>query len=790
MKIIISSTLFLLVIVCQAQVVDKTRLEYFEDKLVSPQIGMTISSDGQMGAFLFANSKLNVFDLIHSRLLKTLPIEIGDVGEIRFNSDNSELVIIERNRVRALDWRTGEIKMDEALSDEIVCGDISLNNMLAVASLDNITVWDLNSHSKKNTISVKQNIATIFFSPKEAHLMVNPRVNMLGSKSFIYDYNTGQIVNTFNKLFFGTYDATGDRMFIHRFRRVKVKRSTVSTPVLYESSVNNLKDSRVIYSGLEKSSDVGTVTTTLPIADKLVGTAGYRGFTVYDVVNGGKVFTTKKTKRDRSASAFGFYQKYVAKVVYKLNEDRVLINAYGDNINQIYSASQNEIIGYIFTDGNNDLATITRDGKFDGSIQAASKLYWSAKNSSKKTSVESTFDRGFTPNLLVSLINTQNVIVDFDIDAEIGAIPEIRIKSFNQEQVSEKGTSPIFSSSQKLATIEVEIESDIKTVKQIKLFQNNKVVGAEDDPASTIISFEVSLTSTFGVDNFFYATASGKNGIDSEKQKITVKYTGKTDDKAKLFLVTIGINEYKNPKYNLNYAIADADAFENAMSEGAKPVFETIQNVKIRNNDFNKKNILTALETVQRESSEQDMLIFYYAGHGVMSEGAAKDSDFFLVPHDVTQLYGRDDLLYEKAISATELKDISRKINAQKQVFILDACQSAAALDAVTRRGVAEERAIAQLARSTGTFWITATGSEQYATEFESLGHGVFTYALVEGLNGKADGGNQDNKITVRELNAYLESRVPELAEEYKGSPQFPSGYSFGNDFPLVIYKN
>ncbi|HRX00430.1 MAG TPA: caspase family protein, partial [Cyclobacteriaceae bacterium] len=156
---------------------------------------------------------------------------------------------------------------------------------------------------------------------------------------------------------------------------------------------------------------------------------------------------------------------------------------------------------------------------------------------------------------------------------------------------------------------------------------------------------------------------------------------------------------------------------------------------------------------------------------------------------DVTQLYGRDDMLAEKALSATELKEISRKINAQKQVFILDACQSAAALDAVTRRGVAEERAIAQLARSTGTFWITATGSEQFATEFESLGHGVFTYALIEGLQGKADGGNPDNKITVRELNAYIESRVPELAEEYKGTPQFPSGYSFGNDFPLVIYK-
>ncbi len=195
------------------------------------------------------------------------------------------------------------------------------------------------------------------------------------------------------------------------------------------------------------------------------------------------------------------------------------------------------------------------------------------------------------------------------------------------------------------------------------------------------------------------------------------------------------------------------------------------------------------MEKVQKEAHEQDMLIFYYAGHGMMSEGTTREIEFFIVPHDVTQLYGKDEMLFDKAISASEIKEISRKINAQKQVFILDACQSAGALDAMARRGVAEERAIAQLARSTGTFWITATGSEQFATEFEALGHGIFTYAVIEGLQGKADGLNPDKSITVRELTAYIESRVPELSEKYKGKLQFPSSYSFGNDFPLVLYE-
>ena len=103
-------------------------------------------------------------------------------------------------------------------------------------------------------------------------------------------------------------------------------------------------------------------------------------------------------------------------------------------------------------------------------------------------------------------------------------------------------------------------------------------------------------------------------------------------------------------------------------------------------------------------------------------------------------------------------------------------------------RGAAEEKAIAQLARSSGTHWLTASGSEQFATEFAQLGHGAFTYALLEGLSGRADTG--DGRITVNELKAFLESEVPEITQKHKGTPQFPSSYGFGQDFPVVIKTN
>ena len=57
----------------------------------------------------------------------------------------------------------------------------------------------------------------------------------------------------------------------------------------------------------------------------------------------------------------------------------------------------------------------------------------------------------------------------------------------------------------------------------------------------------------------------------------------------------------------------------------------------------------------------------------------------------------------------------------------------------MTSRGAKEEKAIAQLARSTGTHWWAASESEQVAIELQTLGHGLFTYSILQGLSGHAD---------------------------------------------------
>ena len=172
-----------------------------------------------------------------------------------------------------------------------------------------------------------------------------------------------------------------------------------------------------------------------------------------------------------------------------------------------------------------------------------------------------------------------------------------------------------------------------------------------------------------------------------------------------------------------------------------------------------------------------------------MSEGSDRGpAEFYLAPYDVVRLYGDDGTLATNGVAAKLLTELSTKVKAQKQLIILDACQSAGALEAFATRGAAEEKAIFQLARSAGVVVLAATGQDQVATEFDKLGHGVFTFAVLQAIRGEADGGSSpDGKITAAEIVAYINDRVPELTKEHRGRVQYPNSYVRGQDFPISV---
>ena len=480
--------------------------------------------------------------------------------------------------------------------------------------------------------------------------------------------------------------------------------------------------------------------------------------------------------------------------VFLKNERYLLTEEYGGIC--LWDIIKKRKIGKLYMfEKSPDWIFLTDDGRFDATPGALKFMYYT--KGKEIIPLESLFEKFFVPGLLQQVWDNTlpNDVPDIN---KLKKAPIVKINMDDKDRNLEVAddTRQVKTAKEKVI-IKIDASSADDVIDEIRLYQNGKLTGttrnlvvADDDEKNTkekTRSFNVTLQP--GANNF-KAVAINSERTESLPALLDVSYTPAITppnpaSDIQLYLFVVGVNTYKNPKYSLNYASADASAVITALQDGAKNLFSKVNTTYLKDDQATRDGIVAAFEKIKSEARPQDMFVFYYAGHGTIND----DKEFFLVPYDVTQLHGNDGALAQKGFSASALQQMSKDIKAQKQLFILDACQSAGALQTIAgTRGNAEEQAIAQLARSTGTQWLTASGSEQFASEFEQLGHGSFTWCLLQAFAG--DAGNIDNKLTVKELDAYLQNKVPEITKKYKGTEQYPSSYSYGNDFPIIIIKS
>jgi hypothetical protein len=392
--------------------------------------------------------------------------------------------------------------------------------------------------------------------------------------------------------------------------------------------------------------------------------------------------------------------------------------------------------------------------------------------------------------------------------ADLRNAPEVKISyAAIQRNLIVEDDKPIYQNTTGEAEITVTAKAPDDGIDEIRLFHNGKIVNlvtrnliVDDDskPKSATKKYSISLLPG---QNSIRAVALNTQRTESKPDEIMVyfnrennsanspsnsnpvssEYIAEIDKSATLHLIVVGINKYQNSAMSLNYALADATTFRQEFEKDARTIVADVKTYFIADDDANKAGITQAFETVAKNAKQQDVFVFYYAGHGVINKN---NNEFYLVPNDITDLKNVSETLVQKGIAANLLQEYATKIAAQKQLFILDACQSAGAFQAMITETSNKQKSIAVVARTTGTHWIAASGAQQFANEFSQLGHGAFTYVLLEALKGSA---TVEKMITVNGLKNYLQLGVPELMKKYNGTLQYPASYGFGNDFPVEV---
>jgi len=170
-------------------------------------------------------------------------------------------------------------------------------------------------------------------------------------------------------------------------------------------------------------------------------------------------------------------------------------------------------------------------------------------------------------------------------------------------------------------------------------------------------------------------------------------------------------------------------------------------------------NIVKAFENwlpIQVNKEKTDVCVFY-SGHGLP---APDGKSLYFLPHGIEK-----ELLSRTAVGQNEIAAALAAARPKSVTMFIDACYSGQ-----TRGGdvlVANAKPLS-LKSDTNAYppnftVTTASANDQISSSSSELKHGIFSFYLMKGMEGEADG-NKDGKITVGEMQDYLSDTVSRQA--------------------------
>ena len=234
-----------------------------------------------------------------------------------------------------------------------------------------------------------------------------------------------------------------------------------------------------------------------------------------------------------------------------------------------------------------------------------------------------------------------------------------------------------------------------------------------------------------------------------------------------IYAVVVGISTYQDSAID-QLQFANADAIEFARFLKSK-TGGSVPNENIRlltDSNATQSAVLLAVNWLRDVCKKDDIVFFYFSGHGAI-EHVSMFNNAFLICYNTLKV-----LPEGMSLSADKLNDVAKTLSAQtlaNVVLITDACHSGETVNDKARNKLLGEQLLASTEKE---IRIASCKPDQLSNENTDWGggRGVFSYYLVNGLNGFADA-DKDGVVTLGEVKTYLENALkndPLLLQENK----------------------
>lgn len=212
--------------------------------------------------------------------------------------------------------------------------------------------------------------------------------------------------------------------------------------------------------------------------------------------------------------------------------------------------------------------------------------------------------------------------------------------------------------------------------------------------------------------------------------------------------LVVGISSYSPP-------ISPLPAVANDVREMAKLLtskngaFQTDSVTMLADKAASRSAVISGLSQVFSKAATDETVFVYLAGHGTVS-----GSNYFFLPHDVDV---HD--IENSCVSLTTIKTLFDECKSRRVFLWMDFCHSGGILARGSQVDATSAlRRTLQVVQGQGKVIVAACTSSQSAFESPSLGHGLFTHALLQGLRGEAK--SAQGEVTAASLYDFIDHHV------------------------------
>jgi uncharacterized caspase-like protein len=238
--------------------------------------------------------------------------------------------------------------------------------------------------------------------------------------------------------------------------------------------------------------------------------------------------------------------------------------------------------------------------------------------------------------------------------------------------------------------------------------------------------------------------------------------------------LVIGVGEYLRAQRvePLRFATHDAVALADALADPNLCAFPRDQVVLLTNGEARRDEVVQRLSRwLPEKARDTDLVVIYFAGHGIVqSIGGCEDG--FLLPYDADP----DDVV-TRGVAMRDIAHWIGGLQTRAVVVCLDCCHAGKVLGqrepGPAGRNMELRPAVLHGMAGSGRYLIASCDEGQKSFECAELGHGLFTYHLLRGIEGAADR-DRDGRVGLAELFNYVSEAVSRDALRRFGQDQKP----------------